>query len=558
MATGGDADLVLVNGIVYTVDAVRSSASALAVRNGRLCAVGTNRQVHDLVGPRTDVIDLKGRLVLPGFQDSHVHVSCGGLERSQCDLSQAHSLEQYLAIIDRYARARPELEWITGGGWSLDVFAGGVPHRQDLDRVAGGRPAFLSNRDHHAAWVNTAALRLAGLTAATPDPDDGRIERDERREPCGTLQEGAMTLVQQMVPPPSTEAIVKGISEGQRYLHSLGITAWQEAIVGDYPVVPDCYEAYRNLDSQGRLTGRVVGALWWERGRGEAQIDTLLERRAATLEGDRFRATAVKFMQDGVCENFTASMLEPYLDCCAQATGNSGKSFFDPEELKAFVTRVDHEGFQAHFHAIGDRAVREVLDAVAAARAANGASDRRHHVAHIQVIHPDDVGRFAALGVTGNAQPLWACNEAQMSDLTMPFLGPERSSCQYPFASLVRSGARLSFGSDWPVSTPDPLSQIHVAVNRTVPPGHATSAESFEPLLPDERLDLATAIGAFTIGSAYVNHLDEETGSLETGKRADLVVLDEDLFSLPVDELALATVDLTLVDGQPVYERSAG
>jgi predicted amidohydrolase YtcJ len=262
----------------------------------------------------------------------------------------------------------------------------------------------------------------------------------------------------------------------------------------------------------------------------------------------------VKIMQDGVIENFTAAVLEPYLDADGRPTENRGKSFVHPEELKAAVTRLDAEGFQVHIHAIGERAVREALDAYEAARNVNGSNDNRHHIAHIQVIHPDDLPRFRELGVTANAQPLWAVYEGQMLNLTIPFLGPERSGWQYPFGSLVRSGARIAMGSDWSVSSPNPLWEMHVAVNRTSPPAYEYGGGNLEPFLPGERLDLPTAIAGFTINSAYVNHLDDLTGSIEVGKRADLVVLDRNPFEHPADRLADARVVRTLVEGERVFD----
>src|SRR5581483_11280686 len=288
------------------------------------------------------------------------------------------------------------------------------PRAEDLDRVVPGRPVFLSNRDHHGAWVSSRALELAGISSQTPDPADGRIERNERGEPVGTLQEGAMDLVGRVVPRASVEEQRRGILEAERYLFSLGVTAWQEAIVGEYAVVPDCFDAY------GELTANVVGALWWERGRGLDQLEGLLARRAAAGTEGPFRATSIKIMQDGVLENFTGAMLAPYLDSEGRTTQETGISYFDPEELKRHVARLDAEGFQVHVHAIGDRAVREALDAIEAARRANGFTDGRHHIAHIQVIHPEDLQRFRALGVVANAQPLWACNEPQMTELTIP------------------------------------------------------------------------------------------------------------------------------------------
>ncbi len=500
-------------------------------------------------------------MLLPGFIDSHIHASAGGLSRIRCDLSEAHSLGDYLATVRGYAERNPAAPWITGGGWSMDVFPGGVPRKEDLDRAVPDRPVFLANRDLHAAWVNSRALALAGVDASTPDPADGRIERDARGEPSGTLQEGAMGLVERVMPGPGLDEQVAGISEAQRYLHALGITGWQEAIVGDYAVVPDCFEAYLEAERRGLLTARVVGALWWQRGAGIGQLDGLMDRRARAAEAGRtgpgsFRATSVKIMQDGVCENFTASMLAPYLDAHGHATAGAGASYFDPQELKAAVTAIDARGFQVHFHAIGDRAVRETLDAVEAALVANGPGHGRHHVSHLQVVHPDDLPRFRELSVMANCQPLWACYEPQMTELTLPFLGPERAGWQYPFGSLSRSGAQLCFGSDWPVSSADPLWEMHTAVNRTVAPGYPYAGDGGEePFLPSERIDLATALAAFTIGSAYVNHAELETGSIEVGKQADLVVLDRNLFGHPADEIALAQVDLTIVNGAVVHAR---
>jgi predicted amidohydrolase YtcJ len=546
---------VLTGGAVYTLDAARSWAQAVAVCGGRIVAVGTDADMRPYVGPGTEVVSLRGRMLLPGFQDAHVHASGGGLERSQCDLTGEHTREGYLAAIRSYSGRNPGAEWITGGGWGMDVFPGGVPSKDDLDTAVPDRPVFLSNRDHHGAWVNSRALELAGVDAATPDPPDGRIERTPAGEPQGTLHEGAMNLVQRVVPAVTLAEQVAGILAGQRYLHALGITAWQEAIVGEYAVVPDCFEAYREVDRQGLLTARVTGALWWQRSAGLSQLDFLAERRAIASSG-RFRTTSVKIMQDGVCENFTAAMLSPYLDGHGHETQGRGTSFFDPAELNEAVTAIDARGFGVHIHAIGDRAVREALDAIAAARHANGLSQGRHHIAHIQVIHPEDVPRFREQSVVANCQPLWASNEPQMTELTLPFLGPERSAWQYPFGSLAASGAQLCFGSDWPVSSPNPMWQMHTAVNRTTAPDYPfRGPDTDTPFLPGERIALPAAIAAFTIGSAYVNHDEHDAGSVEPGKRADLVVLDRNLFTEPAAEIAQAEVDLTLVDGAVVHAR---
>jgi len=563
----GHADLVFVGGGVYTVDAARPWARAVAVRGGRIVRVGDDADVRALVGPRTDVIDLQGRLLLPGFQDAHAHPLVGGVERLQCDLSGGQTIAQYRDLIGAYARQHPERQWITGGGWWMAAFPGGTPAKQDLDALVPDRPVLLINRDHHGAWVNSRALELAGITRDTADPADGRIERDADGDPTGALHEGAMDLVRVVAPPPGEDELARGLAEGQAYLHSLGITAWQDAAVGPEFPGRDTFGVYVAAAERGDLTARVAGALWWERDGDERQLDDLLERRARAQTG-RFRAATVKIMQDGVCEDFTAAMLDPYLDGQGHPTDRRGISFIDPEALRRYVTLLDRHGFQVHVHAIGDRAVRDALDAFENARAANqanrpdpsqaGRPDRRHHIAHIQVVHPRDVSRFRALGVTANAQPLWACFEPQMTDLTIPFLGAERTAWQYPFGALVRDGARLACGSDWPVSSPNPLWGMHVAVNRMAPAGYADArASDRDPFLPEQAVDLATAVCGYTLSAAYVNHLDAEAGSIEAGKLADLVVLDRNLFEHPAGEIAEASALLTLVEGQKVHEAAA-
>ncbi len=525
---------------------------AVAVKDGRIAAVGADAEVREHAGLRTEVVDLGGRMLVPGFQDAHVHPPTAGLEMLRCNLSDAYSVPEYERAIASYAAERPRDAWILGGGWSMDVFPGGNPPKEILDRLVPDRPVYLPSRDGHSAWVNSRALEIGGVTAASPDPADGIIVRGPDGDPWGTLHEGAAHLVDTHIPPDREEEWIEGIRVAQAYLHSLGITAWQDANVGTEDSGYPTFEPYRRVAASGALTARVVGALWWNRYRGIEQIDDLLALRERGVVG-RFAATSVKIMQDGVIENVTAAVLEPYLDAEGRTTDNVGKSFVEAQELKRAVTRLDAEGFQVHIHAIGERAVREALDAFEAARFANGPNDLRHHIAHIQVIHPDDVPRFAALGVVANAQPLWAVNEGQMEHLTKPFLGPERSAWQYPFGSLVRAGARVAMGSDWSVSSPDPVWGIHVAVNRTSPPEYPYGHVSDDAFLPDERLDVRSALDGYTINSAFVNHLDDTTGSIEVGKEADLVVLDRDLLSLPAAELSSATVRLTLVGGERVY-----
>ncbi len=543
-------DLLLSGGPVFTSRAVRERPTAVAVEAGRIVAVGHD-EVLELASARTERVDMRGRMLVPGFQDAHVHPVWAGVDLLRCDLSDLHTADACLARIREYAAAHPDDEWIVGSGWSMAMFPGGTPTAAALDAVLGDRPAYLPNRDGHGAWVSSAALRRAGLDRDTPDPADGRIERDVTGSPSGTLHEGAMTLVSRLVPPTTEQELYDGLLRGQAMLHAVGVTAWQDAIVGDVGEGGDPAPAYVRAAVEGSLTARVVGALWWDRGRGLEQVPDLVARRDALMT-DRFRPTSVKIMQDGVAENFTAAMTEPYCDGHGHPTDNAGISFVDPEVLGPAAVALDAAGFQLHFHAIGDRAVRECLDAVEHAVGARGRRDARHHIAHLQVVHPDDVARFRELGVVATMQMLWAALEPQMVELTLPFLGEPRGSWQYPFGDLHRAGAVLAAGSDWAVSSPDPMAAIHVAVNRRVPPEHREDDGEYDAFLPEQRLDLGTALTAYTAGSAYVNRLDD-TGSIRVGALADLVVLDRDPFSGPADAIADTKVLQTFVDGRRVY-----
>lgn len=550
------AELVLVNGRIRTPAAPSGFARAVAISGGVVQALGSDDEIRDLTGPYSRVVNLRGRLAIPAFGDAHVHPIQGGLESLRCNLIDFKSRPEYLAAIAVYSGNLPRSAWVLGGGWSMPAFPGGTPTADDLDQVTGGRPAFLPNRDHHTAWVNSAALAIADVTRDTPDPADGRIERDRAGNPTGALHDGAMRLVADYVPPPGQKELTDALLAAQRHLHSLGITSIQDACVGDAGEIgiPDTFATYRSAAKDRLLTCRVTGALWWDRFRGLRQLDTLQSRREEADGGGYFRATSVKLMLDGVCETFTAAMGSPYLDGHGHATDHAGSLFIEPEELREASARLADLGFQMHFHAIGDRAVGSALDALAALPEVQRVSGR-HHIAHLQFISPADLERFARLGVTGNFQPLWACTDAQNDQLTVPFVGPERAAWQYRIGSLLRHGSRVAFGSDWPVSSADPLQELHVAVNRMLSRrlGEPGAPETTVPLLPDEAIGVDTAIDAFTRGVAYVNHEEDVAGTLEPGKIADIAVLSQDLYAIPSQAIGDTSVALTIASGQVVH-----
>ena len=425
----------------------------------------------------------------------------------------------------------------------MDDFGGRMPTREFLDALVPDRPVALSTRDGHTLWCNSRALELARITTTTADPPGGVIDRDASGSPSGTLQETAMRLVERLVPEPSPLDWEEAILDAQRTLHALGITACQEASLDEA-----LFEPYRAVAERGELTMRTEGNLLWRDDAGDDVIEELVERRARGTVG-RLRLRGVKLFQDGVVESYTAAMLAPYRDADGAITERCGASLFEPERLKRIVGLLDASEFQVHIHALGDRAVRESLDALGFAASLNGRRDARHHLAHVQFADPADLPRFGELGVVANVTPYWAVLSGYVRDLTLPFVSAEAGASMYPFASILRAGGRLAFGSDWNVSTPDPLLQLEVAVTRCRP-GH----DDGDVLLPNERLTLDEAITAATMGSAFVNHRDHDTGSLEVGKLADLVVLDRDLLDRGAGAIGEARVVTTLVEGTVVYE----
>lgn len=541
-----------VNGHVHLGNG-RTVPGGVAVRDGRIVVSGADHDVLDAAGPAAEVVDLRGGLVSPGFGDSHLHPVIAGLQLGQCSLDDYETADECLAAIATYAAEHPELPWIVGGGWSVRQFPDGSPHRSVLDRIVPDRPVFLRERGFHAAWVNSRALELAGITADTPDPADGRIKRAPDREPSGVLQEGAAYLVMRIAPMMDRAALYDGLMRGQEHCLSLGITQWQDALLRLFDAGgPDGLDPYADALERGTLLARVTGALWWDRDRGLDQIDDLLVR-GARLSGHeaRFRANAVKIMVDGVAESHTASLSRPYRDRCGHDTDNFGISFLDRKVLQDVVAAVDALGLQAHFHSLGDQAVTDALDAVEHARRSNPGSHARHTLAHVQMVRPADVPRFAELGAVANLQPLWARWDPTLDEQTLPFIDPELAAWQYPFMDLHRTGARLAAGSDWPTSKLSPMEAIHVAVTRT--PEH--SPADTEPFLPEQRLPLGVIWDAYTSGVSYLNGREGETGWIRPGMLADLVVLDKNPFDVPAHELADTQVESTWIDGRCVHRR---
>jgi hypothetical protein len=540
----GPADLLLRGGAVYTVDAPRSWATAVGVRDGRISYVGSDSVPDGTIGPETEVVDLAGKMVLPGFQDGHVHLLLGGVELGECTL---FTLESAAAIADSIAAclaARPDAPWMRGAGWELTVFPDANPSRVFLDRVVGNRPAIFDAADGHSAWANSKALALAGITRDTPDPPDGRIEHDPRTgEPSGTLRESAIDLVSRLLPERSDAELAAGLQRGQRLANEAGITSALEASTPESHL-----RAYAAADLAKKLTVRITAAVDAEP--DSMGIDSLVRRlrdwrvRYAT---PRVRPIAAKLYQDGVIESGTAALLAPYLD----RRGDAGKAIHTQPRLDSLAIALDREGWQIHVHAIGDRAIRMTLDAFGHARRVNGPRDSRHTITHLQLIDPADISRFRSLGVVANFEPFWANGDEYLTKLAEPALGPSRSRWLYPIRSMAEAGAVVSGGSDWSVSSLAPLDGMQVAITRREP----SAGTATPPWLPEEVVDLSAAIAMYTINAAYENHRERDTGSIEVGKLADLVILEQNLFEVAPREIHAVRVMRTILEGRTVFER---
>jgi predicted amidohydrolase YtcJ len=545
------ADLVLTGGRIWTGIERRRPEDTLVVRDGRIAAIGPYDELSWAVGPRTRVIPLGGRLLLPAFQDGHVHPIRAGLLADRCDLSGAADLGACLDRVRAWSIAHPEAPWVLGEGWTTAAFPGGIPRAGDLDTAVADRPVLLRSADRQGAWVNSAALEVAGIRSDTPDPSGGRIERGSGGEPLGMLLGRAVALIAELAPRPTASELEAALQRGQARLHALGVGGWLDASVR-----PAEEAAYLALAGRGELHARVSLALRWDDRRWTEQIPELLDRRARIADATegQVRAGCVKLVQDGVVETATAALLEPYLDVRGRPSRERGASLHEAGILREIVVALDRERLSIHVHAMGDRAVREVLDALTVARKVNGPRDSRHTIAHAALVARGDLVRFEALGVVASVQPSWAVDDPRMRSELRPLLGTDRANAMFPFGSLARSRAALAIGSDWPATTADPRAILDAATTR-LEPGAGRGSRPLGAI--SERLKPDVALRAATRGSAFAGWMEDLTGTLEVGKSADLVLLGADPLGTPGLAWRDADVLLTMVDGRVVYESPA-
>ncbi len=535
-------DLVLRNGAVYTVDHKRSWAQAVAISGDQIVFVGSNESVQSFIGPKTVIIDLEGKMVLPGFVEAHAHPSHAMDFVGNISLYLLGSLEEYEEAIREFITNHPADEFYRGSGWADTLFPNLGPTKEMLDAIVPDRPIALVSYDGHSLWVNSITLEKARINQDTPDPEGGRIERDPTTgQPSGTLRETAAKLVETVIPEYSLEERKKALLAYQDMATQVGITMSHDAML-DLPSMA----AYQALAAEDKLKIRFRGSITLDPNKElKPQIEAVLDERARNTHS-YFQTPTAKIFVDGVVEGGTAYLHEPY----AHKPDFRGEPIWGPGILNETTAALDKENIQIHYHVIGDAATSITLDALEIALEQNGARDARHLITHLQLVTPEDIQRCKELGIIGVPQPFWFKIDSYFWELALPYLGEARADHQYPMKSFIDAGVIMASSSDFPVTIPfDPVIAIQTGITRS-----STEDPSGGVLWPEECVSLEDMLVSYTYNGTYANFLDHKTGSLEVGKQADLIVLEHNLFEIPTEEISKTKVLLTLIDGKAVFK----
>ncbi len=535
------ADLIVVNARIVTIDPFLPEAKAMAVKDGRIIALGEWADLRLMANSQTQIVDAAGNLVLPGFQDTHIHLLEGGqADYCSADLLSVTTVEEMQAALADHAAANPG-EWVKGAGWNSGYFGAANLNRHVLDQVVPDRPCFTMASDGHNACLNTRACEVIGLIKGTPDPANGHFVQEADGTPSGLLYEDAIFWALDRMPALIDGDYQQGVRHGQKLANRHGFTGVLDASVYERHT-----RVYAQLEEAGELTVRVSATARVDANEVPAQALERVSAIRAAHQSDMFKVHSAKFFLDGVFENRTAAMIEPYAD----AKGGNAELMFSREQIMEFFPLFDAARFQLHIHAIGDEAVRAGLDGMEAARRQNGQWPGLHQIAHVQVIDPADIPRFFELGVMPNLQPLWAQVEPSITDMVQPMIGPERSRYIYANRSLIDAGATCALSSDWSVSTLNPFQIMETAITRQ-PPG-----EPHHPvLMPEQRMTREEALRGYTINAARAAWNAEKCGSLSLGKYADFIIIDQDILDCDVYEIGKTEVLLTVLGGVEVYRR---
>jgi len=537
-------NLVLKNGVIYTVDKNRNWAQSIAIEEERIVFVGSDGGIEPFISSDTEVIDLDGRMVLPGFVDAHAHPSDAMDLVGNISLYSHGSLGEYQQAIEDFVGNHSDAEVFRGSGWTDGLFPNTGPSKEILDALVPDRPISLVSYDGHSLWVNSVTLDRAQITKDTPEPDGGVIEHDPKTgEPSGTLRETAFKLVEDVIPDYSNEERVNALLAYQEMAHQAGVTMVHDAMLDD-----QCIVAFKQLEVKGLLKLRFRGSITMEPDLAvDGQINSLIQERSNNIHPN-FQTNTAKIFVDGVVEGGTAYLHEPY----AHKPDFRGEPIWSPERLNELSAALDKENIQIHMHVIGDAATRIALDALEYAQELNGVRDSRHLLTHLQLVSPEDIQRFVKLGVIAVPNPYWFKVDDYYWKLALPYLGKERADAQYPMKSFIDAGVVMASASDFPVTIPfDPVIGMQIGITRS-----AVGDSSQGVLWPEERATLEQMIASFTYNGAYANFLENRFGSLETGKQADFIVLDRNLFEIPPTEIVDSKVLLTFVDGKEVFRAS--
>ncbi|HUN62267.1 MAG TPA: amidohydrolase family protein [Candidatus Sulfotelmatobacter sp.] len=540
------ADILIVHARAYTVDSKQPWAQSIALRQGKIIAVGSDQELAAFRTATTRIIDARGKLVLPAFTDSHIHFIEGGFSLQHANLEGAKDVAEIQQRLRAYVAQHRGQKWILGGGWNYTMFGSEtLPNKKDLDQLFPDTPVLLDCYDGHTSWANSKALSLAGITKSTPNPPNGIIVRDSvTGEPTGALKESAGELVSKIVPQPTRDDDLNAIRAAMKWANQNGLARVHSA-GGDF----EHLDLYQQLRDEQQLTIRfhIARVLDPTTGLRPEDLDAL-ESARKKFHDEWIDANSVKFFMDGVVEAHTAAFLEPYTD----EPSTKGSLFWDPGKYKAAVAALDAKDFQLYTHAIGDYAVRTALDAYEYAEQQNHTSDHRNRIEHIETITASDIPRFAKLGVIASMQPLHAYPDEDTLDVWARNIGPDRASRAWVWKSIALAGGRYAFGSDWPVVTLNPWEGIQTAVTRQTSNGKPAGG-----FVPSQRLTVAEAVAGYTIDAAFAGRLEKTEGSLEVGKVADVIMLDRNIFDIDPHTIDQTKVLLTIVGGKIVYDTNA-
>ena len=541
----GPADIILYNGKVWSGNDAASFTEAVAMRGNLILQTGTSAAIKKLADKNTRLIDLQGRLVTAGINDAHIHFLEGSLGLTGVDLYDSKTADEALTVIEKYITDHPEKKWITGMGWQYTIFQGGMPSKdalQRLDKISGDRPVYIDAYDGHSIWVNSKSMQLAGINRDTKFTGFGSIVKDVDGEPTGAITEGARSLVSKIIPPPSEGEKLKALRAGMKYASSHGITSIQNASGS-----VEEFALYETLLKNKELTLRSSTAFSAGKKTTEEDIQQFIQLKNSTSRNPVLRAVCIKFMLDGVIESHTAPMLEPYSDATADGK-NANSDFALPlETYHTLLNRFDKEGFQIYTHAIGDRSVREALNAYEAAQKLNGTTGKRHRIEHIEQSSPDDIPRFAKLGVMASMEPIHA--DPGTMEVWAKAVGEKRLPHSFVWQSMLQNKVHLVFSSDWPAClTPDPIRGLHNAVNRRTPEGFPEAG-----WVPEQRVSIKDALVAYTQGGAYSSFDENIKGKIVPGYLADIIVFSQDLFTIPSMDIYKTKVLMTIFDGKIIY-----